>query len=84
MAGPSPPVSAYTVKGITCGNCVAHVRAKVDELSAVAESSLDLDGNLRVTWCSPPPASAADADAKVLAAIGAAGKTGAVSDAAAC
>nr|WOE55235.1 PhF00005.1 [Neoporphyra haitanensis] len=69
---------------ITCGNCVAHVRAKVDELSAVAESSLDLDGNLRVTWCSPPPASAADADAKVLAAIGAAGKTGAVSDAAAC
>lgn len=84
MAGAAPPVSAYAVSGMTCGNCVAHVQSKVNDLSAVAESSLDLEGNLRVTWRSPPPASAADADAEVLAAIAAAGKSGAVRDSAAC
>lgn len=77
MASSTGLVLKYSVMGITCGNCVQRVQGLVDNLPGVAGSTLDVAGNLDVTWRPPRPA-VADADAAVFGAVKAAAKTATV------
>ncbi|GAB0495251.1 hypothetical protein MMPV_006550 [Pyropia vietnamensis] len=71
--GGGSAVTKYLVSGITCMNCVRHVREEVEKLPGVRGTALDLDGALDVTWHLPAPPTA-EADKAVLAAVTKAGK----------
>lgn len=77
--GGGSAVTKYLVSGITCMNCVRHVREEVEKLPGVRGTALDLDGALDVTWHLPPPPTA-EADEAVLAAVAKAGKKGQLRD----
>ncbi len=57
----------YTVTGMTCGRCVAHVTEEIKALSGVTEVSVQLDGSMSIT------AEAALPFADVMAAVAEAG-----------
>ncbi len=41
-------ISNYTVSGMTCGNCVAHVTEEVSEVAGVTNVAVQLDGGMVV------------------------------------
>ncbi|MFT3888112.1 MAG: heavy-metal-associated domain-containing protein [Arachnia sp.] len=41
-------IANYTVSGMTCGNCVAHVSEEVSEVAGVTNVSVQLDGSMAV------------------------------------
>ncbi|HOW68331.1 MAG TPA: cation-translocating P-type ATPase [Verrucomicrobiota bacterium] len=52
-------MSAFQVRGMTCGNCARHVREAVQELACVQSVGVDLDpGEARVAWRDPARADA--------------------------
>ncbi|MGL4831048.1 MAG: heavy-metal-associated domain-containing protein, partial [Propionibacteriaceae bacterium] len=43
------PVTMYTVTGMTCGRCVAHVTEEIETLAGVTNVSVQLDGAMSIT-----------------------------------
>ena len=41
-------ITNYTVTGMTCGNCVAHVTEEVSEVAGVTNVAVQLDGSMAV------------------------------------
>ena len=45
--------TTYLVTGMTCKNCVAHVREEVSELPGVEDVTVSLDGTMVITSAVP-------------------------------
>jgi copper chaperone CopZ len=48
-------VAEYTVSGMTCEHCVAHVKEEVGAIAGVTHTQLDLTGKLIVESYEPVP-----------------------------